>query len=147
MTFCPFCQRPPMRLSIFCTALICVIFSCEAAASFTALGALSDPALEARAKALSLMVKCPTCQGQCIADSNAAMAQDLRLFVREGVIKGASDQEILDALVARFGPSVLFDPPLLPHTAFLWGAPFLFAGAGVLLALRARRTARTRHSV
>jgi|GEM_PF-940739 cytochrome c-type biogenesis protein CcmH len=146
--FCPFCRRPPMRLSIFCKiTLICMGFSCGAVANFTPLGTLSDPALEARAKALSLMVKCPTCKGQCIADSNAAMAQDLRLFVREGVMKGASDQEILDALVARFGPSVLFDPPLLPQTAFLWGAPFLFAGAGILLVLRARRAARARRPV
>lgn len=132
-----------MRLDIlFKALLICMSFSYKATASFTALGALSDPALEARATALSLMVKCPTCQGQCIADSNAAMAQDLRLFVRTRLTEGASDQEILDALAAHFGPSVLFDPPLSAHTLFLWGAPFLFLGTGVLWFLHRRRQAQ-----
>lgn len=87
---------------------------------------LQNPIFEARARALSALVKCPTCQGQCIDDSNAQMARTLRLFIRDKISKGASDDDVLNALVARFGQQVLFAPQESAHNFLLWWGPLLF---------------------
>lgn len=91
---------------------------------------LQNPALEARARALSALVKCPTCQGQCIDDSNAQMARTLRLFIRNELSLGASDDDVLNALVMRFGQQVLFTPQENPHNFLLWWGPLLFLVLG-----------------
>ncbi|MHB2167810.1 cytochrome c-type biogenesis protein [Alsobacter sp. R-9] len=101
---------------------------------------LADPKLEGRARALSTELRCLVCQNQSIDDSDAPLARDLRLIVREKLKEGASDAEIRDFLVARYGEFVLLKPPFGWHTALLWLAPFavLAAGAAALIA-RARR--------
>ena len=81
---------------------------------------LDDPALEARARALSAEIRCLVCQNQSIDDSDAQLARDLRVLVREQLTQGSSDQEILDFLVARYGEFVLLKPRLNTGTIVLW---------------------------
>ena len=87
---------------------------------------LEDKGLEARARTLCAKVKCPTCQGQCIEDSNAKLAGELRRFIREAVLAGASDEAILSSLVQTYGQEVLFEPAWEGGTLLLWGGPFIF---------------------
>jgi cytochrome c-type biogenesis protein CcmH len=91
---------------------------------------LHDPALEARARAISAGLRCPVCQNQSIDDSDAQLARDLRLVVREHLLAGESDQAIRDFLVARYGSFILLKPPLEPGTILLWAAPLLALAAG-----------------
>jgi len=84
---------------------------------------LKDPALEARARDLSRELRCMVCQNQSIDDSEAPLARDLRILVRERLTKGDSDQQVLDFLVARYGEFVLLKPRLEWHTLILWGLP------------------------
>ena len=107
---------------------------------------LDDPALEARARAISADLRCLVCQNQSIDDSNAELARDLRLVVRERLVAGDSDPEVLEFVVARYGEFVLLNPVIAPHTLALWlAAPVvLVIGAVVLLvAVRRRRTVVT----
>lgn len=103
---------------------------------------LSDPALEARARALSQELRCLVCQNQSIDDSDALLARDLRILLRERLQGGDSDQQVLDYLVARYGEFVLLRPPFSWHTLALWLAPplLLAFGALALFALGRRRT-------
>jgi cytochrome c-type biogenesis protein CcmH len=104
---------------------------------------LSDPALEKRARALSQNVRCMVCQNQSIDDSDAPLARDLRLLVRERLKAGDSNSQVLDFLVARYGEFVLLKPRFAWHTALLWAAPagvLLVGGLIVLVGFR-RRTA------
>lgn len=91
---------------------------------------LDDPALEARARAISANVRCVVCQNESIDTSNAGIARDLRLLIRERLVAGDTDQEVLDFLVARYGDFVLFKPPFKPETWALWLAPFVIIAAG-----------------
>lgn len=101
---------------------------------------LPDPALEARARAISEGLRCLVCQNQSIDDSDAPLAKDLRLLVREKLKAGDSDQEIIDFVVARYGEFVLLKPRLSPRTLILWFAtPVLFAAALVLIWVGFRR--------
>jgi cytochrome c-type biogenesis protein CcmH len=93
---------------------------------------LDDPALEARARALSVQLRCLVCQNQSIDDSDATLARDLRLLVRERLVAGDSDSQVLDFLVARYGEFVLMRPVLAPHTVLLWASPLLLLGLGAL---------------
>jgi cytochrome c-type biogenesis protein CcmH len=100
---------------------------------------LADPALEARARALSRELRCLVCQNQSIDESNADLAHDLRILLRQRLITGDTDQQILDYIAARYGVFVLLDPPFAPATYMLWlTPPLLILGAGALLAIRAR---------
>jgi len=93
---------------------------------------LADPALEARARALSKDLRCLVCQNQSIDDSSADLARDLRRLVRERLVAGDSDAEIISHLVDRYGDFVLLDPPVKPTTYLLWGGPALiFLGAAL----------------
>jgi cytochrome c-type biogenesis protein CcmH len=104
---------------------------------------LSDPALEARARNLSQHLRCMVCQNQSIDDSDAPLARDLRLLVREQLKSGATDQQVLDFLVARYGEFVLLRPPLNWHTMLLWLLPVLvLAGGGGAILLARRRLGR-----
>ena len=106
---------------------------------------LPDTALETRARNLSRELRCMVCQNQSIDDSDAPLARDLRLLVRERLKAGDSDTQILDFLVARYGDFVLLKPPFTSHTALLWLLPalVLIAGAATLFALRRRQRFRT----
>lgn len=96
---------------------------------------LDDPAQEERARAIHKELRCLVCQNQSIEDSNADLARDLRLLVRERIAKGDSDQETVDFIVARYGDWVLLTPPVQSNTLLLWGAPLLLVllGAGGLV--------------
>src|SRR5215472_18350619 len=101
---------------------------------------LKDPVLESRARDLSRELRCMVCQNQSIDDSEAPLARDLRLLVRERLTKGDSDQQVLDFLVVRYGEFVLLKPPFERHTLLLWGLPPLVLMGGLLwLWMRARR--------
>ena len=84
---------------------------------------LPDPALESRARAISHDLRCMVCQNQSIDDSEAPLARDLRLLVRERLKAGDSDTQVVDYMVARYGEFVLLKPRVSWHTAILWGAP------------------------
>jgi cytochrome c-type biogenesis protein CcmH len=106
---------------------------------------LSDPTLEARARALSKELRCMVCQNESIDDSGAPLAHDLRVLVRDRIKAGDSDRQVFDFLVARYGEFVLLRPRLSWHTVALWGLPptVLLVGAVVILMdLRRRRTAQ-----
>jgi cytochrome c-type biogenesis protein CcmH len=101
---------------------------------------LANPALEARARALSEELRCLVCQNQSIDESNADLAHDLRLLLRQRLVAGDTDQQVLDHIVARYGVFVLLDPPFAPATWLLWlGPPLLVLGGGGLLLSRAWR--------
>jgi len=102
---------------------------------------LKDPAMEMRARELSRELRCMVCQNQSIDDSDAPLARDLRLLVRERLVKGDSDRQVRDFLVARYGEFVLLRPPLRWHTLLLWflAPAALLAGIGGLILLARRR--------
>src|SRR5512142_905462 len=105
---------------------------------------LKDPALEARARELSRELRCMVCQNQSIDDSEAPLARDLRLLVRERLTKGDSDRQVLDFLVARYGEFVLLKPRLELQTLLLWGltpAALLAGMIGLVVMARRRRSA------
>ncbi len=95
---------------------------------------LGDPALEARARAISKDVRCLVCRNENIDDSNAPLARDLRILLRERISEGDSDAEVKDFLVARYGEFVLLRPRFSAHTAMLWFGPLGVLGLGILLA-------------
>ncbi len=102
---------------------------------------LADRALEARARALSAQLRCMVCQNQSIDDSNAELARDLRLLVRERLKDGDSDEAVIDYVVSRYGEFVLLNPRLRGETLLLWGAPvvlFLAGAAATILFVRKR---------
>jgi cytochrome c-type biogenesis protein CcmH len=104
---------------------------------------LSDPALEARAEAISRDIRCVVCQSESIEESDADIAHELRLIVREQLKAGATDDQVRAYLVARYGDFVLLKPPFKAKTALIWTGPFLLLlGAGVGIYLYYRRTRR-----
>ncbi len=103
---------------------------------------MKDPALEARARALSTELRCLVCQNESIDDSTAQLARDLRLLVRERLAAGATDAEVKSFLVQRYGEFVLLKPAFSARTALLWAGPFLvLVGAGLMLWRGTRRQA------
>jgi len=103
---------------------------------------LKDPALETRARALSQELRCMVCQNQSIDDSDAPLAKDLRVLVRERLTAGDSDNQVIDFLVSRYGEFVLLKPRFSPHTLVLWLAPLgvlVLGAAGLMAVLRRRR--------
>ena len=101
---------------------------------------LDDPALEARAQAISKGLRCVQCQNQTIDESNAPLARDLRLIVRERLAAGDSDAEVIAHVRARYGDFVLLKPPVNAQTIVLWAGPFLaLALAAAILLRRLRR--------
>lgn len=105
---------------------------------------LADPALEARARAISAGLRCMICQNQSIDESDAALAKDLRVLVRQRLVAGDTDQQVVDYVVSRYGEFVLLKPVFNWRNALLWGTPvlLLLAGGGyILVASRRRRPA------
>jgi cytochrome c-type biogenesis protein CcmH len=104
---------------------------------------LPDPAKEARARELSKELRCMVCQNQSIDDSDAPLARDLRLLVRERISAGDTDAQVIDFLVARYGEFVLLKPRLNQHTVLLWLLPPLaLMGGGVALWVYSNRRRR-----
>lgn len=97
---------------------------------------LKDPALEARARAIGQELRCLVCQNQSIDDSDATLARDLRVIVRERITAGDNDQQVLDFVTARYGNYVLLKPPFQGNTALLWLLPFTLLALGLGIALR-----------
>jgi cytochrome c-type biogenesis protein CcmH len=104
---------------------------------------LSNPVLEARARAISKELRCMVCQNESIDESQAPLAHDLRLLVRRRIMAGDSDAQVIDFLVSRYGEFVLLKPPLSWHTAALWGAPpaLLLLGVVMIVLVERRRKA------
>jgi cytochrome c-type biogenesis protein CcmH len=104
---------------------------------------LKDPALETRARNLSRELRCMVCQNQSIDDSEAPLAKDLRVLVRERLSSGDSDKQVLDYLVSRYGEFVLLKPPFELHTLLLWAVSpaVLLVGIVTLLVMARRRRA------
>ena len=102
---------------------------------------LADPALEARARAISHDLRCPVCQGESIDDSNAPISRDLRLLVRERLVAGDSDAEVVDFIVARYGEFVLFNPRPSGSGLILWlaGPAMLIAGGALAFVVTRRK--------
>ena len=101
----------------------------------------NDPVVEARLKTLSQELRCLVCQNQTLADSAAPLAEDLRREIRELIIKGMTDKEITDYLVARYGDFVRYRPPIKAQTLLLWIGPLILmvvGAVGMWWALRRR---------
>jgi cytochrome c-type biogenesis protein CcmH len=102
---------------------------------------LADPKFEARARAISQELRCVVCQNQTIDDSDATLAHDLRIIVRERLTAGDSDEQVKAYILRRYGPYVLLKPPLEAETLLLWFGPLfilLAGGAGSIIYLRRR---------
>ena len=121
-------------------ALLIVLWSVPALALIAG-EELDDPALEARARAISKELRCLVCQNQSIDDSNADLARDLRVLVRERLTAGESNRQVIAFVTVRYGDYVLLEPPLKPTTYLLWFGPaaiLLAGGAAVIMFLRRR---------
>lgn len=97
---------------------------------------LDDPVLEQRARSLSIGIRCLVCQNQSIDDSDAQLARDLRVLVREKLVEGLTDEQILEYLVARYGEFVLLKPRLSNQTILLWALPLFALIIGAIFALK-----------
>jgi cytochrome c-type biogenesis protein CcmH len=141
-----FPRRAPASLVLgFCLLLL----NCLPLLAVEANEMLADPALEARARNLSKELRCMVCQNQSIDDSEAPLAHDLRVLVRERLKAGDSDGQVVDFLVARYGEFVLLRPPLSRHTAVLWGLPpaaLLIGVVAIIVVVRRRRGAAPREA-
>jgi len=122
-----------------------LILSLHAASAAPAPGALSDPALEARAQVLQKQFRCLVCQGESLDESNAPLAADLRRLIREHIARGETDTQITNYLVARYGDFILMKPPFEEGTYILWLAPFvvLLLGGGIAFVIVRRASRRT----
>ena len=135
-------QIPAQLLA--CMFAVSVMLGCSAAYAVQPDEIMSDPAKELRARDLSRELRCMVCQNQSIDDSEAPLARDLRLLVRERIAAGDSDAQVLDFLVARYGEFVLLKPRVEPHTLLLWLLPPLaLAGGGVALWINGRRRSKS----
>jgi cytochrome c-type biogenesis protein CcmH len=95
---------------------------------------LADPTLEARARTLTAELRCVVCQNQSVDDSDAPLAKDIRVLVRERITAGDTDEEVIDYIVARYGRFVLLKPPLSGDTVLLWFGPGVLLVLGLALA-------------
>jgi cytochrome c-type biogenesis protein CcmH len=127
-----------LRISLPALALALAIYSPALAVQPDEI--MSNPGQESRARDLSRELRCMVCQNQSIDDSEAPLARDLRLLVRERIAAGDSDAQVMDFLVARYGEFVLLKPRLKSHTLLLWLLPpFALLGGGLALWMHNRR--------
>ena len=106
---------------------------------------LADPVLEKRAREISADIRCPVCQGESIDDSNAQISKDLRIIIRERLVAGDSNEEVIDFLVDRYGEFILFNPRATGGNLVLWlagPAMLLLAGGAAVVFLRRRSKAQ-----
>jgi cytochrome c-type biogenesis protein CcmH len=134
--------RRPSYFQTVLARLLALLLLVSSAWAVTPDERLADPALEARARALSQELRCLVCQNQSIDDSNAGLARDLRVLVRERLLAGDSDRQVLEYLTQRYGDFVLLRPAVKPTTWALWFAPavvLLLGATGVVVFFRRRR--------
>src|SRR6186713_2144982 len=132
--------RMMRKLIVILAMLLLAAFAAPAAYAVQPDEIMTDPAKEARARELSRELRCMVCQNQSIDDSDAPLARDLRLLVRERIASGESNSEVIEFLVARYGDFVLLRPRLIGVTLLLWFLPPLFlSGGGLALWLNTRR--------
>jgi len=131
------------RLKATILAAVLVLASSFAAHAVRPDEVLADPALEARARGISAELRCMVCQNQSIDDSDAHLAHDLRVLVRERLKAGDTDQEVVDYIVSRYGEFVLLKPRFNLRNALLWTAPLLILVAGGLFLILRGRKPRT----
>ena len=125
-------------------AFVCWVWSASPIHAVQPDEIMSDPVKESRARDMFCELRCMACQNQSLDDSEAPLARDLRLLVRERIAAGDSDAQVIDFLVARYGEFVLLKPRLEPHTLLLWLLPPLaLAGGGVALWMHSRRRAKS----
>jgi cytochrome c-type biogenesis protein CcmH len=123
-----------LKRILACLFTVAVMMGLPAAHAVQPDEIMPDPVKESRARDLSRELRCMVCQNQSIDDSEAPLARDLRLLVRERIAAGDSDAQVIDFLVARYGEFVLLKPRLTPHTLLLWLLPPLaLAGGGLAL--------------
>ena len=131
-----------MRLAVLVSAAL--LASMSLASAVLPSEQLSDPKLEARARAISQELRCVVCQNETIDDSDATLAHDLRVALRERLKAGDSDAQAIDFIVRRYGSFVLLKPPFRPETLALWLGPmFVLVAGGVSVALYLRRRGNT----
>jgi cytochrome c-type biogenesis protein CcmH len=123
----------------FAAVLCCFLFAAPAFAVSDPAELLADPAQEQRAEALGHQLRCLVCQNESVEESNADLARDLRHIIRQRVVAGDSDQQVIDWMVARYGNFVRLRPPFNAMTLVLWGAPLIAVLGGLAAALIARR--------
>ena len=131
-----------MSMRAVCVCLFTLLLACAQVWAVIETYEFSSPELEQRYRALSTELRCPKCQNQNIADSNAPISRDLRKLLHRQLEAGASDEQIRDYMVARYGEFVRYRPRFGGATAILWLAPLLLlvaAGAVAFLSLRSRR--------
>ena len=133
-----------MRLAVLRALVVAALLALSGAAfAVQPDEVLADPALEARARALSAELRCMVCQNQSIDDSDASLARDLRVLVRERIAAGDTDEQVLAYIVARYGEFVLLKPRFSLRNALLWGTPaVLLVIGGVVLVVSTRRRER-----
>lgn len=121
--------------------ILCLLLAASPALAVQPDEVLPDPALEVRARQISHDLRCPVCQGETIDDSNAPISRDLRLLVRERLVAGDSDAEVVDYIVARYGEFVLFNPRASGSGLILWlaGPAMLLVGGALAFALTRRK--------
>jgi cytochrome c-type biogenesis protein CcmH len=132
------------KLIAISLVLLTTAFAASAARAVQPDEIMSDPVKESRARDLSRELRCMVCQNQSIDDSEAPLARDLRLLVRERIAAGDSDAQVINFLVARYGEFVLLKPRLELHTLLLWLLPpMVLAGGGLALWMHSRRRAKS----
>jgi cytochrome c-type biogenesis protein CcmH len=123
-------------------ALLMALFTATTCVAVEPDEMLSNPVLEARARAISQQLRCMVCQNESIDQSQAPLAHDLRVLVRQRIMAGDSDAQIIKFLVSRYGEFILLKPPLSWNTLALWGAPPTLLLAGLLMILIGERRRR-----
>jgi cytochrome c-type biogenesis protein CcmH len=134
------------RFSLASLILLLTLLFAGAALAVKPDEVLADPALEARARTLSEELRCMVCQNQSIDESDAELARDLRVLVRQRLVAGDTDRQVIDYIVSRYGEFVLLKPRFSLRNALLWGTPVLLLLAGgifIVLTARSRRSAAT----
>lgn len=129
--------------AVLAVALLLAVLPLSSARAVNPDEMLADPALEHRARVISKDLRCLVCQNQSIDDSDAGLAKDLRVLVRERLKAGDSNEQVIDYVVARYGDFVLLKPPVKGSTIVLWAGPAVVALFGILALILFYRRRRT----
>lgn len=140
-------MNAPRRLGRIIFIMLALFATCTFAWAVEPNEVLDDPALEARARALSAELRCMVCQNQSIDDSDAALAKDLRVLVRQRLVNGDSDSEVMDYIVSRYGDFVLLKPRFTAKNLVLWMTPILVLLICAIIAVRKFRSTASEKTV